>query len=70
MYNQTYINDFDSFDYSKYLNDPQELIKIKKEYLKQNKENSNAVMLAFKESLDHYVLKKDRRLFKKDGGPY
>ena len=58
MYNQTYINDFNSFDYSKYLNDPQELIKIKKEYLKQYKENSNAVMLAFKESLDHYVLKK------------
>ena len=53
MYNQTYINDFnsDDYDYSKYLNSQQELIKLKDEYLKQYKDNSNAIILAFKESL-------------------
>ena len=58
MYNQTYINDFNENDYNKYLTNPDELIKLKEEYLKQYKENSNSVMLAFKETLDHFVLKK------------
>ena len=56
MYNQVYINDFTDNYYKHYLNNPNKLSIIKSEYLKQYADNSDALLLAFKESLDHYVL--------------
>lgn len=56
MLNQVYINDFEASYYKHYLNNPNYLSIIKSEYLKQYADNSDALFLAFKESLDHYVL--------------
>lgn len=56
MYNQVYINDFTDNYYKHYLNNPNKLSIIESEYLKQYADNSDALLLAFKESLDHYVL--------------
>lgn len=56
MYNQVYINDFGKIYYKHYLDNPNELSKIKLEYLKQYTGGSDSLFLAFKESLDHYVL--------------
>ena len=58
MYNTTYINDFPEQLYQAYLNNPKELTEVERNYLLQYKKGSNAVALAFKESLDHYVLMK------------
>ncbi|MDE5888519.1 MAG: hypothetical protein K2H20_00710, partial [Bacilli bacterium] len=57
MYNPIYINDYDEKFYKRYLNNANELRNLMQEYLNQYSDESNSFMLAFKESLDHYVLK-------------
>ena len=55
MYNQIYVNDYDESVYRSYLNDMNKLMTLKDAYLNQYTNKSDASMLAFKESLDHYV---------------
>lgn len=59
MYNNNYINTFDISYYKYYLNNQEELDKLKKAYI--NKYNLNKTIevrdILFKESLDHYILK-------------
>lgn len=58
MYNQAYINDYDENIYHSYLNDLNKLMSLKDAYLNQYNNKSDASLLAFKESLDHYVKSK------------
>ena len=62
MFNQSYINDFSEQTYINYLNSKDKLTMIKKNYLSQfsdeDSESLDAQKLAFKESLDHYILKR------------
>ena len=58
MYNMSYIKDFEESYYLEYLNNPKKLDTIREYYLNQYTDDSNAEYLAFKESLDHYVLYK------------
>ena len=58
MYKNAYINDFDVTDYDKYLSNPKLLEKLMNNYSEKYTNKSDAYYLAFKESLDHYVLKR------------
>ncbi len=57
MYKSIYINDYDENLYKRYLNNANELKNLMQDYLDKYGDNSDSYMLAFKESLDHYVLK-------------
>ena len=58
MYKNVYIKDFDVSAYDKYLSNPKLLEKLMNYYLERYTNKSDALYLAFKESLDHYVLKR------------
>ena len=59
MYNDSFIKCFDNSKYNNTLLNVQNLDKLKEMYLSKYKDgtNINGEALAFKESLDHYVLK-------------
>lgn len=58
MYNNKYINDFNEEMYLKYLAHPEALKEIADAYINQYQNPTYDSTIAFKESLDHYVLKK------------
>lgn len=64
MYNNKYIGDFSEEMYLKYLSSPKELKQIADAYINQYQNPTYDSTIAFKESLDHYVLKqiKNNRL--------
>ena len=64
MYNDKYIGDFSEEMYLKYLSSPKELKQIADAYINQYQNPTYDSTIAFKESLDHYVLKqiKNNRL--------
>lgn len=64
MYNDKYIGDFSEEMYLKYLSSPEELKQIADAYINQYQNPTYDSTIAFKESLDHYVLKqiKNNRL--------
>ncbi len=69
MYNMTYISDYTEQQYIDVLKDQKKLENLQIEYFNQYTNKSNASSLAFKESLDHYVMMKITRspeLLKKD----
>ena len=55
MYNMAYIREYSEQEYIDTLKSPEKLEKLKKDYLNQYTDKSDASFLAFKESLDHYV---------------
>lgn len=55
MYNQAYIDDYNENVYINFLRNNNKLIDLKNAYLNQYTDKSNASLLSFKESLDHYV---------------
>ena len=57
MYNEKYINDFKETIYKEALNNKNFLVEIANAYIKQYDSPTYEKTLAFKESLDHYVLK-------------
>lgn len=57
MYNDSYINDFEEKYYKLHLSDTKYLEELKSKYLNQYSSQSDALYLAFKESLDHYIYK-------------
>ena len=58
MYRSSYIKSFDESWYLNYLSNPEYLKNLEMHYLNKYTDKSDAWFLAFKESLDHYVLKK------------
>lgn len=57
MYNEKYIRDFDETEYLKYLSDRNALKEIADAYINQYDTPTYDCTIAFKESLDHYILK-------------
>ena len=58
MYNIDFITAYKFSEYEKYLNNPSLLEELKEDYKKKYDNDSDASRLAFKESLDNYVLYK------------
>ena len=59
MYNEEFIELFDEYIYQNYLNDMDKLDYLMEQYIKRyTDDNVDGELLAFKESLDHYILKK------------
>lgn len=57
MYNEKYISDFDERMYLNYLTDKSALKEIADSYINQYTNSTYDCTIAFKESLDHYILK-------------
>ena len=58
MFNEKYINDFDGITYLKYLSDISSLKEIANAYINQFDNPTYDKTISFKESLDHFILKK------------